>query len=553
MNTKTSPPMASTSPEEIDTKMPGVERVVGGLKVNEGEKATELKLASFQRPYMRAFWASTMSFFIAFLGWFAFAPLITTIRDDLNITKSEVGSANIASVAATIAARFIVGPLCDKFGPRRVMAILLWIGAIAVGASAIVVQDGNTLIIMRLLIGVAGATFVCNQFWTSLNFAPNIVGVANALSAGWGNLGGGATFLCMPLMLKMFKAFGLDEGPAWRASLLVPAVAFVLCGIMNWWFCDDCPQGNYENLKEERAAAKVSADTKMTEAEKAEEAKSTVWLNRNSWILFIQYGCCFGVELCVNNQLSLYLFDWFCVDGSAETDGSSGDMYKHPTWDKDQECSGERALTKDTANIIASLFALSNLFARGLGGGLSDKLFAMIGFRGRLWAQFISLFLEGMMLLVFSQVTNNIPVLIIALIGFSLFVQSSEGTTYGIVPSVNKRKVGAVAGIVGAGGNVGALTFATVFKQSADWPNVFFVMGFIVAGSAFLTFALDVDGARITPGFSRDTKLNTDDIPGSLTQSSGATPTQKRAAGEVESLELGTGIGSPGSGPEVGA
>ena len=48
---------------------------------------------------------------------------------------------------------------------------------------------------------------------------------------------------------------------------------------------------------------------------------------------------------------------------------------------------------KDTANIIASLFALANLFARGIGGWVSDKLFATIGFRGRLWAQFVSLLL----------------------------------------------------------------------------------------------------------------------------------------------------------------
>ena len=103
------------------------QKVVGGLKVDVADKAIEIRLASFQRPYMRAFWASTVSFFMAFLVWFSFAPLMTTIREDLNITKSEVGSANIASVAATIAARIVMGPLCDKFGPRRVMAVLLWV------------------------------------------------------------------------------------------------------------------------------------------------------------------------------------------------------------------------------------------------------------------------------------------------------------------------------------------------------------------------------------------------------------------------------------------
>eukprot|EP01052_Picozoa_sp_SAG31_P002506 SAG31_NODE_89_length_26711_cov_24.949459_8_plen_85_part_00 len=43
---------------------------MGGLEMDENEKATEIKLCNFQRPYMRGFWLSTMSFFIAFLGWF---------------------------------------------------------------------------------------------------------------------------------------------------------------------------------------------------------------------------------------------------------------------------------------------------------------------------------------------------------------------------------------------------------------------------------------------------------------------------------------------------
>jgi len=124
-------------------------------------------------------------------------------------------------------------------------------------------------------------------------------------------------------------------------------------------------------------------------------------------------------------------------------------------------------------------------------------------------------------------------------------VQSSEGTTYGIVPSVNKHAVGAVAGIVGAGGNAGALIFSTIFKYSDNWPDVFMIVGVIVSVSAFLTFFLDVDGARITPGCSRDTNLDENtknpSSPGSLTAHSGATPTTKAQTGAgPEAFELGT-------------
>ena len=43
------------------------------------------------------------------------------------------------------------------------------------------------------------------------------------------------------------------------------------------------------------------------------------------------------------------------------------------------------------ASTIAALFGLANLFARGMGGMVSDSLFRMLGFLGRMWAQMICL------------------------------------------------------------------------------------------------------------------------------------------------------------------
>ena len=55
----------------------------------------------------------------------------------------------------------------------------------------------------RFFIGCAGATFVTNQFWCSLMFAPNVVGTANATAAGRGNLGGGVTQIFMMSVLRL--------------------------------------------------------------------------------------------------------------------------------------------------------------------------------------------------------------------------------------------------------------------------------------------------------------------------------------------------------------
>jgi NNP family nitrate/nitrite transporter-like MFS transporter len=62
-----------------------------------------------------------------------------------------------------------------------------------------------------------------------------------------------------------------------------------------------------------------------------------------------------------------------------------------------------------------------------------------------------------------------------------LFVKMSNGATYSVVPFVNKRALGAVAGIVGAGGNVGAVLAAFLFKTaSLTWPQALLYTGAFV-------------------------------------------------------------------------
>ena len=80
----------------------------------EVDRATEIKLLSFQRPHMHGFRLVWFGFFMAFASWFAFAPLMPQIKKDLGLTKDEVYNANIASVASTVLMRFAVGPLCCR-------------------------------------------------------------------------------------------------------------------------------------------------------------------------------------------------------------------------------------------------------------------------------------------------------------------------------------------------------------------------------------------------------------------------------------------------------
>ena len=132
-----------------------------------------------------------------------------------------------------------------------------------------------------------------------------------------------------------------------------------------------------------------------------------------------------------------------------------------------------------------------NLFARTLGGATGDRLGGRFGLRGRVGWLFAALLAEGLALMLFSQMTVlwlALPVLVV----FSLFVQMSEGATFAVVPFVNRRALGAVAGIVGAGGNAGAVAAGFLFKgvAPADYGGPLLVLGVVVAGCSVLALSV---------------------------------------------------------------
>jgi MFS transporter, NNP family, nitrate/nitrite transporter len=75
---------------------------------------------------------------------------------------------------------------------------------------------------------------------------------------------------------------------------------------------------------------------------------------------------------------------------------------------------------------IASLFGWMNLFARGLGGYVSDLANQKWGMPGRLWAQTICLAIEGAFVLIFAN-TKSLAGAILVMVLFSTFVQAAEG------------------------------------------------------------------------------------------------------------------------------
>ena len=189
----------------------------------QDDKATEIKLCSFARPHMRAFHCSWWGFFIAFFMWFSIAPRVSEIRETLHISNEQVWTSNSVGGGGTIFMRFLLGPLCDKYGARVLFAVVLCMAAIPTACTG-AIHSANGLVVVRLFIGMAGGTFVMCQYWSSRMFAKKVVGTANALVAGWGNLGGGVTQLVIgSVLFPLFKLmYDGDASKAWRTVCIVP-------------------------------------------------------------------------------------------------------------------------------------------------------------------------------------------------------------------------------------------------------------------------------------------------------------------------------------------
>jgi NNP family nitrate/nitrite transporter-like MFS transporter len=403
---------------------------------------SKLNIFSLKGIQMRSFHITWLMFFVCFFGWFGLAPLMPTIREDLHLTKSQVGNLIIASVSSTIIARLIIGKLCDTWGPRITAVRLLLIGSIPVFLVGLS-KDYTSFLLFRAAIGIIGASFVITQFHTSMMFASNIKGTANAVAGGWGNLGGGVTNMVMPLIFAAIVGFGYTKPQAWRYAMIVPGIMMLIVAFLYYRFTKDTPEGNY---KETGRAKKDHTKTDWS-----------ILADWRIWALTLAYAMCFGMEITFDNVAALHFTDSFNLSQSA-------------------------------AGFWAGIFGFMNLFARALGGIVSDKIGKRFGMKGKGLLLAGVLLLEGIGLILFAQ-AGTLALAIVSMLSFALFLKMANGATYGIVPFINEKNIGLISGIVGAGGNFGGMLFGFLFKsKDISYLQAFTYIGYMVIGVSVIVF-----------------------------------------------------------------
>ncbi|KAJ9104551.1 hypothetical protein QFC21_002048 [Naganishia friedmannii] len=458
-------------------------------------KSYTLPLLNLRSPYCRNPLLATLGFFVAFLSWFAFPPLFPeAITKDLKLTTVQVANSNIVALCATLVMRLVTGPAVDRWGPRWVMAAILIAGAIPSGLAA-VISSYSGLLVCRFFIGVLGSTFVPCVAWTTAFFSKETVGTANAISAGWGNAGGGATYA---IMVSLFHKFRETKSvhTSWRLSFVaVPVPVLVLTAVLVIVFGTDCPTGAWSTRHTTNAtAAAVMAghEVKLDRSEqrvmmsKKQEPSTTVQevsqddddhvspsegrqtgindstivqseldvavnepltmksmgrilANPLTWLPSLAYMTTFGFELAVDSILANVI------------------IKKHPT------------LGMEKAGYYASVFGLLNIVTRPLGGILADMLYRKYGVGIKKYFTLglgigQGIFTIGFGMLLKKEVTPSIGAMMGIIVCLAFCNEMANGANFALVPHCNSFNNGVMSGLVGAFGNLGGIIFALMFR-----------------------------------------------------------------------------------------
>jgi len=442
---------------------------------------------------------SWFAFFLTFMMWFNHAPLLASIRETYALTDQQVKMLLILNVALTIPARIIIGMLVDAFGPRRVYSILLFVSSLLCFGFALA-DSFEQLAMMRFLMGFAGAGFVIGIRMISEWFPAREVGVAEGIYGGWGNFGSAAAALSLPTVALLF---GGELG--WRYAVALTGVLALIYSVVYFFMVSDTPKGSTYFKPKKNGAMEVTSkgdfflylimsiplyaalavlNWKLGPANLgmlSEVVSSLIYavlaglylfqairiyqinghvfreevpeIDRYKFkqvaVLDLAYMVTFGSELAVVSMLPLFFMDTF-------------------------------DLSLVSAGMLASGYAFMNLVARPSGGLISDRF-------GRRKTMMILLVGLTAGYLLMSLIDTNWPVLLaVAITMFcSFFVQSGEGAVFAMVPLVKRRLTGQVAGMAGAYGNVGAVSFLTVLSFVS--PQIFFM---VIAGAAVLTLII---------------------------------------------------------------
>ncbi len=450
-----------------------------------------LNVLAFSQPPVRILHFTWFAFFLTFVMWFAHAPMKPFIVDAFNLTNDQWKALLTLNVALTIPARIVIGMLVDRYGPRAVFSLLLALSAFVCWGFAFSTSY-EQLALFRFLCGFIGAGFVIGIRLVGEWFPAKTVGVAEGVYGGWGNFGSAAAAWTVPALAAY--VFGGDDG--WRYAIATTGLVALLYSGVFYKQVRNTPKGSTYFKPKKSGGLEVSSwrdfwfyigmnlpmylalsllTWKLSSASVGLLTQTTaVWLYIGLAVLFcVQFSQIYRVnkdrlregvpELQRYPFKQVAVLDWayFVTFGSELAVVSMLPAFFMDTF----------AVSPVLAGLLGGAFALMNLLARPGGGLLSDKF-------GR--KKTLTILIAGLAIgyWVLSQIDSAwaIPLAVLAVMACSFCVQAGEGAVFAMVPLIQRRMTGQIAGMVGAYGNVGGVMFLTVYSF-VDASTFFMAIG----------------------------------------------------------------------------
>ncbi len=460
-----------------------------------------MNILSFQGKF-KILHLSWLAFFLSFVVWFNFSPLLASIRDTFGLSDQQIKLLLILNVALTIPTRIVIGMLVDKYGPKLVFSLLLAIASLLCFAFAFA-PDFQTLALSRFLLGFVGAGFVIGIRLVAEWFPAREVGTAEGIYGGWGNFGSAAAAMALPAL-----ALWIGGPDGWRWAVASTGLVALLYAFVFYFQVSNNPKGTTYFRPKRLGAMEVStrgdfvlyASMSMPIylalallVWKISPANLGILDGLESALAYAVLVALYGYQFWKIFHINRHLFDpsarpvpeihryafkqvavldlcYLVTFGSELAVISMLPLYFHDTF----------SLSATEAGLIASIFAGLNLVMRPAGGYLSDRF-------GRKRALLVCLGGLAVGYFLMAQIDADWPIAlaVAAMVTASIFVNAGNGAVYAAVPLIKRRLTGQIAGMVGAYGNVGGVVFLTVLSFVSS--DIFFL---VIACAAVVEFGL---------------------------------------------------------------
>jgi NNP family nitrate/nitrite transporter-like MFS transporter len=389
--------------------------------------------------------ASTIAFTACFAVWTIFSIIGIRIQKDLGLNDTEFGLLVGTPILTGAVSRLFIGILADRFGGRKVMALVM----LTASAAAFLLSYAHSylqFLIAALVMGIAGGSFAAGVAYVARWYPKERTGTALGIF-GMGTLGAAITNFSSFVMVALGW---VAVTRIWAGALAAVAVGF------------------YVFTRDDPLAASRRSEAPSFSAQLAPLAKLQVWR------FAIYYAFVFGAFV----ALALWLPRYYI---------------------------GAYGISVGAAGMLATAFSLPGSVFRAAGGWLSDRFGARMVMYWTFGVSIIATFLlsyptthyvvEGIKGPVeFTLAMGLAPFAALTFV-LGMFMSFGMAAVYKHIPVYYPDNVGSVGGLVGMIGGLGGFALPIAFGAMADLTGVWtscFMLLFALVGGAMLWMHLAI-------------------------------------------------------------